>query len=242
MKLGKKFFAGSLFTVAGALVALTVVGGAHATWEDPSGSGEGDTASTVSTNLWCTWYVNGVDGDIALVPTAGADAEYEGEDFPLSGRVDDQEALAAGWIAGETPTIATQSSYDCSWYNAEKGLLVKVTSVGDGFTAVAETGADSNMDFALEDAPIAVTYTENPDDACSADWHLADSLTIDSDGAHVDAAQIGYSGTMATDESCSWDTSYAVSIPGGKAPRYPGEDYTFTGPTLTTTVEFISAP
>ena len=109
-------------------------------------------------------------------------------------------------------------------------------------TAVAESGADSDMDFTLAEAPIAVTYTENPDDACSADWELASSLTIDSNGDHVDAAQIDYSGTMATDESCSWDTSYAVSIPGGKAPQHPGEDYTFTGPTLTTTVEFISAP
>ena len=96
MKLGKKFFAGSLFTVAGALVALTVVSGAQADWTDPSGSGDGGTSSTVSTNLWCTWYVNGVDGDIALTPTAGAEAEYEGESFPLAGSVDGQQALVAG--------------------------------------------------------------------------------------------------------------------------------------------------
>ena len=242
MKLGKKFFASSLFTVAGALVALTVVGAAQADWSDPSGSGDGGTSSTVSTNLWCTWYVNGVDGDIALTPTAGEGAEYEGESFPLAGSVNGQQALVAGWVDGSTPTIETQSDYDCSWYNAEKGLLVKVTSSGDGFTAAAATGGDDNaMDFSLATGPIAVSYTENPDNSCSADWILADGLTIDADGDHVDAAKILYSESMATTESCSWDTSYEVSIPAGKAPTYPGQDYEFTGPTLTTTVEFISA-
>ena len=242
MKLGKKLFASSLLTAAGALVALTVVSGAQADWSGPSGSGDGGTSSTVSTNLWCTWYVNGVDGDISLTPTAGLDAEYEGESFPLAGSVNGQQALVAGWVDGETPTIATQSDYDCSWYNAEKGLLVKVTSTGSGFTAAAATGGDDNaMDFSLTDGPIAVTYTENPDNSCSADWNLASGLTIDSNGDHVDAAKILYSDSMATNESCSWDTTYAVSIPAGKAPTYPGQDYEFTGPTLTTSVEFLSA-
>ena len=245
MKLGKKFFAGSLFTVAGALIALTVVTSAQAAddWTDPSGGGDGGTSSTVSTNLWCTWYVNGVDGDIALTPTAGAEAEYEGESFPLAGSVAGQQALVAGWVDGATPTIDTQADYDCSWYNSEKGLNVTVTSSGSGFTAAAAVGGDDNaMDFSLGEGPIAVTYSENPENNCSADWDLASSLTVDHDGASIDAATIQYSNSMATNESCSWDTSYAVSIPEGKFPTYPGQNYQFTGPTLTTSVEFISAP
>jgi len=242
MKLGKKIIGGALLATSGALLGLTLLGTAQADWTGPDGGGDGETSSSVSTNLWCTWYVNGVDGDIALAPEV-AGTEYEGAALELSGSVMDQEALVAGWVDGASPTIDTQGDYDCSWYNAHKGLTVTVTSAGTGFAATAETGGpDDQMDFSLAQGPIAVTYTENPDNACSADWTLAAGLTIDSDADSVDAAEIGYSNTMSKTESCSWDTSYGVTIPAGKSPRYPGQNYTFVGPTLTTAVEFIDAP
>lgn len=241
MKLGKKIFAGSLIAASGALVALSVIGSAQADWTDPVGNGDGSTSSEVSTNLWCTWYVNGVDGDISLAPVVEG-AEYEGEALELAGAVDNQEALVAGWISGENPTIATQDSYDCSWYRAWKGLTVTVTSAGTGFSASAAVGGDdAAMDFGLDTAPIAVTYTENPGDACSADWTLASGMEINSDGDNVDAAVIPYSGSMPTNESCSWDTTYGVTIPAGKSPSFPGQNYSFVGPTLTTSVEFIAS-
>lgn len=238
-KLGLKIFGGALLATSGALLAMTVLGTAQADWTDPPAGADGDTSSTVATNLWCTWYVNGVDGDINLTP-ADEGSEYEGARYPLEGAVNDQEALAAGWVAGENPTIATQSSYDCSWYNSEQGLSVSVQSSGDSFVATAESGRDAGMDFSLEDEPIEVTYTENPGDACSADWTLAEGMTIEGSTDPVETARIGYAPDMSTTESCSWDTTYAVSIPGGKMPAYPGEDYQFVGPTLTTTVEFLA--
>lgn len=241
MGMGKKIVSGALLAGSGMLIAMMVLGNAQADWTGPDGGGDGETSSEVSTNLWCTWYVNGVDGDISLTPVEEG-AEYEGEDLALTGSVLDQEALVAGWVEGESPTIATQSEYDCSWYRAEKGLSVDVTSLGSGFGATAEVGgADSQMDFDLTEGPIAVTYTENPDDACSADWTLSAGLTIDSDADSVQAAKIEYSDAMAVNEKCSWDTTYAVTIPGGKSPAYPGQNYSFVGPTLTTSVEFIDA-
>lgn len=242
MKLGKKVVGGTLLASSCVLVAMTVLGTAQADWSGPDGGGEGGTSSSVSTNLWCTWYVNGVDGDIVLSPVTEGQ-EYEGAPLDLSGSVLDQEALVAGWVEGATPTIDNQADYDCSWYNAHKGLSVNVTSAGTGFAATAASGGpDDQMDFSLAAGPIAVTYTENPDDACSADWTLSNGLTIDSDLDSVEAARIEYSNTMSKTEKCSWDTSYEVTIPGGKSPRYPGQNYSFEGPILTTSVEFVDAP
>ena len=242
MKLNRKLVAMGLLASSGVLVGLSVLGTAQADWTTPPGDEEQGTTSEVATNLWCTWVVNGNDSAIALAPTVEG-AEYEGEEFALEGAALDQEALVAGYVEGSSPTIADRidgdDEYDCSWYNNEKGLSLVVTADGGAFTS-ARTGSpgDNSMGWLLSESGLAITYDANPPDAC-AGWVLSDDSTVEADDDSTEVARINFSADMSTTEDCSWDTTYSVSIPAGKEPASPGSAYTFTGPTLVSTVEFL---
>jgi len=244
MKLNRKLVAMGLLASSGVLVGLSVLGTAQADWTTPPDDESQDTTSEVATNLWCTWVVNGNDSAIELAPTVEG-AEYEGEEFALEGAALDQEALVAGYVAPSSPTIADRTDgddeYDCSWYNNEKGLSLVVTADGGAFTsATTADPLDNTMGWLLSDSGLAITYTQNPGGAC-AGWVLSEDSTVDADEDSTEVARINYSAEMSTTEDCSWDTTYSVSIPAGKEPAAPGSAYTFTGPTLVSTVEFLGA-
>jgi len=229
----------SMLLASGLLASFALLGTASADWTEPDGGGDSTTDSSVATDLWCTWYATGFSSTITLAGTEGA--EYEGEEFTLTGSDDDQAALVSGYVVDADPTVGTQE--DCSWYNAEKGLTVSIVGSGPGFTSDTEAeGADNSLGWDLADSPLAVTFTEDPGDACSADWTLAPGLTIDADADSVDAAVIAYAADMSTTESCEWDTTFETAIPESLTPADPGATYTFTGPTLTTSLAFNSAP
>lgn len=229
----------SMLLASGLLASFAVFGTASATWEEPDGGGDASTASSVATDLWCTWYATGFASSITLAGTAGA--EYEGEEFTLTGSDDDQAALVSGYEVDAAPTVGGQE--DCSWYNLEKGLTVSITSTGGVFTSDTDAeGTDNSLGWALADSPLAVTFAEDPAEACSEDWTLASGLTINADAASIDAAVIAYAADMSTSESCQWDTTFSTAIPANKTPANPGSTYSFVGPTLTTSLEFISAP
>ena len=230
----------SMLLASGLLASFAVFGTASADWTEPDGGGDASTASSVATDLWCTWYATGFASSITLAGTAGA--EYEGEAFTLTGSDDDQAALVSGYEVDAAPTVG-EGQEDCSWYNAEKGLTVSITSTGGVFTSDTDAeGTDNSLGWDLVDSPLAVTFTEDPGDACSEDWALASGLTIDADADSVDAAVIAYAADMSTSESCQWDTTFSTAIPAGKTPANPGSTYTFVGPTLTTELAFDSAP
>ena len=248
----RKVVASSMIVTAGIIGSLAVFGGfgASADWTDPNGGEEitgadATTQSEVPTNLWCTWYINGLDASITLEsPNEGTD-EYEGETLLLTGTQADQEVLVAGYTAGASPSILDRApesdDYDCSWYNSEQGVKVTVTSDGDGFSAEAAAGGpDSEMGWTLDEEAIAVTYTANPDGSC-AGWTVASALDIDGDLATIDAAVFPYASVAETEEDCSWSSTFAVNMPAGMMPTYPGQTYTFTGPTLETSVVFLAS-
>jgi len=228
----------SMLLASGLLASFAVFGTASADWTEPDGGGDASTDSSVATDLWCTWYATGFESTITLAGTAGA--EYEGEEFALTGADNDQAALVSGYEADAAPTVGTQA--DCSWYNAEKGLTVTITGAGAGFTSDTEAAGDDNsLGWDLADSPLAVEFNPDPDDACEG-WVLAPGLTIDADADSVDAAVIAYAADMSTTESCEWDTTFETAIPESLTPADPGATYTFTGPTLTTSLAFNSAP
>jgi hypothetical protein len=40
-----------------------------------------------------------------------------------------------------------------------------------------------------------------------------------------------------SNDKCNASMSLSVTIPAGKTPRYAGDTYTFTGPTMTTNID-----
>ena len=114
-----------LIGAAGFFASLSLFGGigASADWTTPPADGAAETSSQVPTNLWCAWYVNGMDADVSLYPIAdlakdrieleGTIAitdptiqEYNGEERVVTGYSLDTEALVAGYESGDTPEVS----------------------------------------------------------------------------------------------------------------------------------------
>jgi hypothetical protein len=106
--------------------------------------------------------------------------------------------------------------------------------------------ADPGMDFGLtgSDDGIAITFIQDPLGNCDDGFALALSATIeDADPlTTIEVASVLYSAELLTDLTCMWDTKFVVTMPSLLTPAAPGEKYSFTGPTLKTTVTLDGAP
>ena len=263
-----------LIGAAAVFASLSLFGGpsVNADWSAPPDDGLADTSSSVPTNLWCAWYVNGMTADVALYPIAGltksqienivatpiVDAdltEYDGSTLLLTGYALDSEVLVSGYAEGGTPYVSDRKTalnvpipsdlYDCSWYNAEQGFESNVSVVSaeqqgnQTFVATVNGAADTGMDFGLTDAAddgIAITYSQDPDSNCDADFLLESGATIGDGVTSAKVLSVLYSASLDTTLTCQWDTEFKITMPAGKTPAAPGDDYSFTGPTLKTTV------
>ena len=189
-----------LIGAAAVFASLSLFGGpsVNADWTAPPEDANSDTSSSVPTNLWCAWYVNGMSADVTLYPIEGltksqienisttpiVDAdltEYDGSSLDLTGYALNSEALVAGYL-GDTPEVSDRKTdnvlnspdpYDCSWYNAEQGF-VSTVSVGTGnqnFVATYGAGeADTGMDFGLSPASgDGITITYSQDPGTNCD-------------------------------------------------------------------------
>lgn len=209
-------------------IAATSVGG--------DASQDATTTASADTLPACSWYVTGLASSIAL--TNGDDMEYVGNDYTLEATDED---ITIFFSASDT------ANERCSFYDDEKGVAVEVSWVGESFTA---GGLDTSMDFAVNDAletegnvTVDIVYAGE----CSADWIAGGTTSIGVDSSPLTPASItntsvndNYTPTLkggtATFATCTLDASYSTKIPGGKTPLNPGTSYSFTGPTLTTTV------
>jgi hypothetical protein len=276
-----------LIGAAGFFASLSLFGGIGASaevtpvdWSTPPADGEALTSSEVPTNLWCAWYVTGMDADVSLYPISGLEksqiedilstpitdadlTEYDGSALELTGYSLGTEALVAGYVASDIPSISDRKDefgdatspdpYDCSWYNSEQGFTSTVSvdnAAGTNPNFVAFYGAtptaDPGMDFGLtgSDDGIAITFIQDPLENCDDGFALALSATIeDADPmTTIEVASVLYSAELLTDLTCMWDTKFVVTMPSLLTPAAPGEKYSFTGPTLKTTVTLDGAP
>ena len=249
----------SAVLTAGVMLSFSLAGfnSANADWTDPNGGNvvndEQMLSTSVPTQLWCTWYFNGVS-DIALQPPLldvvdgePVYAEYEGVDMLLS-VVQQQEILLAGWKQDGTPTVADRfddyDEYDCDWYLNEMGITVSVTSDDtEGFSASASIGGnDPAMGWSLRDGSMIADYNPNAtfgEGNCDSWTPTTQELIFDGNKNKGGVTISKLSDTVTTSDFCALDASYGVTMPGGMMPSFAGQNYTFTGPTLTTKVEFI---
>jgi hypothetical protein len=191
------------------------------------------TEASADTIEMCGWRISGVASEITLANTDPT-LEYVGSEYALSG-VDDDILI---YLSG-----AVTESTRCSFYGDYKGAQVKVSWTGSTFTS----SPDTSLNWNTSDKALTIAYT---DTGCSADWVTESSVTINAAfeaGDEVIPAKIlatsvdtgEYSPdsvSSPTFPSCGFSADYSTAIPSGKTPTAAGSTYSFTGPTLTSTL------
>jgi glutaredoxin-related protein len=199
---------------------------------------EGDAATVVTTSgsaetiEMCGWRIDGVDTEISLA-NDDPSLEYVGSQYELAGADEDILIYLSGDAVEDTR---------CSFYGEYKGAQVKVSWSGSSFTS----SPDNSLGWDLADENLRISYADN---GCVADWETENSVTIagafvtgdDVIPAKILATSVGaasYSPDSVgspTFPSCGFSAAYATVIPAN-VPTDPGATYTFTGPSLTSTL------
>jgi hypothetical protein len=192
------------------------------------------TSASADTLEMCGWRISGVESSITLANTDPT-LEYVGSEYALAGVDEDILIYLSGGV---------NESTRCSFYGDYKGAQVKVSWTGESFTSAP----DNSLNWNTSDKALTIAYT---DTGCSADWITESSVTINAEfetgddvipakilATSVDTA-LEYSPSAvsgATFPSCGFSADYSTAIPSGKTPTAPGTTYSFTGPTLTSTL------
>lgn len=253
---GKRILAGFAVVVSAAGLLFSLSTNTMASAESV-----GSTAS-VETVPTCVWQLSGVSDTITLThPNAasGGDSHtaYVGNDFKLSGSSAETAKIYVG-PAGQS-SASTSDADNCSFYN-NGGLGVSNSGadaqlgIVDASNAkfIAEFGTvDPAMSFNLDgtkptgssqfrNLTLSITptscFSSNLSGGSGDNWVKESGTTgLNSGTSPISLALLSKANTTTT-STCSFSSGLSVFIPGGMTPRNPGEQYTFTGPTLTTTL------
>ncbi len=195
------------------------------------------TSSSVVTEELCTWYMLGAPSSITLAP-ASEGTEYEGDAIEVS------DAFTASankdlnvYSSGPSGSASRTTYANCTFYGAPTRPTVTM-SIGDAdFTATAASGgADAPMDFAASDGN---ELDVDQSSSCVAKWTTADLALKTSalSGNLITIPTIGNVDSRVTgdgNDRCSADFTVKINIPAGKTPTYPGQTYSWSGPSFTT--------
>ena len=244
----KKFIAGAVALVAtvGLAFSLSSLGASYA-----AGGGKPDTglspvgdASTSSQMLvppWCGWRVSSLTESINLVPAEGEPTYYSGEEISLEQTGGDIYAYIGG-ASGETskPTDVLEDGA-CSWFSDPAyGAQLNVELDSADFDAVAaDGGPDGAMGFSATSTSneFYVTYVPEEGGTCTADNFVPGDLS-----SFYTGKLSGRVWSVAADDAkvnnfCQFKLKYQVKIPSGMSPTFGDTTYTWTGPTLSFTLQ-----
>lgn len=228
-KMGAGLLAASLPGLIFAVSAVPVALGVDAEME-----------SIITTEEECTWVMMNAPSSLTLAPS-DASAEYEGVALDIQATVTNFDVHSTGNL-DTTPSLTEHN--ECTFYGTGNVTRPIVSmAIGDGdFTATYGGTADTGLDFSL-DADNAFDIAWVGDD-CAVKWTQsglnlhATALT----GTAVTIPVIGdvtdpvVDAVAGSNDRCQDDLSFTVTIPANMKPASPGADYTWTGPTLTTTL------
>lgn len=225
--------------------ALLVIGGTQSSIVAFAATGiDGDAATNVTTSasadsiLQCGWRIAGVATTIELANETPS-LKYIGSEYALIGGDEGISVFLSG---------GTEESVPCSFYNDYKGAQVKVSWDGVDFTSrTLAAPTDTSLSWAVSDKPLNITYT---DAACSSDWTAGDSVTVNAAYASIAVVPASIFATAVNESAeydpshvsaptfprCGFSATFSTAIPSNKTPLNPGSAYSFTGPTLTTTL------
>jgi hypothetical protein len=248
-KLYKEKSQGVLSIIAGLLllVGASALSAGVSYSDDTAGDSDGDasaTTSTVDSQEKCTWYLTGIQASISLDVLSGGTADkYDGTEMTLEKAADTDLTV---YTSGNQGTGNADANSECTFYNAKTGVSVSNSIATYAVTAADTVGADANMNYSLSVSnPLRVTYMET---TC---WNndTADQLTnawttnasaIDMYSAGNDSGSVmslAFGDTLQVNdtshsERCSASSVYQLKIPANKEPTRPGDNITFTGPSV----------
>jgi hypothetical protein len=251
--MSSKFFgkaiAGSAAVLASVGLAFSISG-----FSTASADGAVNSSATVATVPQCVWQINGASETIALDHTqfaADGHSKYVGQDFGLSGA----SVNTVKVFVGSSAAVAVSSDADnCAWYgvlnSAASGANVTYSLPSTpAFTSSASTATDDNsLGFSLNGSTttgshtaqlvVDLTKSDCTNAAASAlvnGWSGVDTANLKTGSLSLTAAQL-FNSVTSTSSSCTWTTKLTTYVPGGKTPAHDADTYTFTGPTVTTTL------
>ena len=241
--------------LAGSLIAATALLGLGVSTSFVADAADPSFAPTGSavTKDNCTWTVSGVPSNLSLAPAG--EAKYDGSEMTLSSANVDADARPGSiqvFASGAHQTGGSATNHkDCTWFSDtdRESIALTMTASSTSFTAGAESGLDSQMDFAVDDTnPLAAALSGTckidgaADSSESPKWSSTGFSLTSLSGASYTSNILSLSESNVTTfpsdgadkgDSCSKSQVWTVKIPAGKNPAYPTETYTFTGPSIT---------
>jgi len=228
------------------------VGSVIAAEADPTATTDASTSGSAVTKEKCTWFLEGVPTSVAMA-TDGSD--YEGAALPMTASAGTLQAYVSGNLG--TGEIDTHSA--CTWYGSTnvRGITVSMATSATGFTSSEPADATdtslsfdptAGLPFLIDFAGEAACRTPGNDGNGTEQWTVTDlsienatGTTATSVMAQPFANSTGIPlDTAEKNDACSSAMTWSVSIPGDLEPDAPGATYSFTGPTVTTSVALPS--
>ncbi len=249
-QLFKRFIAGVMAILAsiGLAFSLSSLGASYAAGEGGGKPDVGDTevgdASTTSSMTvppWCGWRISELTETIDLVPAADEPTYYSGQEISLEQTGGDIFAYIGG-AANETskPTDDIELGA-CSWFSDPAyGAQLNVELDSANFVANAlDGGADAEMNFEAEEAAneFVVTYVPAEGGSCATDGFIPGDLSSFYTGKLSGRVWSVSADDALNNNFCQFSLNYQIKIPGGMSPLYGNTTYTWTGPTLSFTLQ-----
>ena len=247
----RRLLGGLMVTACSGLLVVSQLGAANVGAQSNPVGDDAESSSEIETKELCIWYVNGVAASFSMSAAEGMPAEYDGTEYELTSgtSIDDVNIYVSG---NETPA-SKDAHADCTFYGAAEGIAYQGAIAAGGFTAAAETGGnDDDMDFSpTEELPLTLAISK---DNCrsgvaggSDAWSEADLVAEDADGVAAtslvglakDNVVSPQSDTDGQNSACTVEHVLTVSVPAGQTPKFPGQDYTLTGPTFTLSFDIL---
>jgi hypothetical protein len=202
------------------------------------------TTSVVDSQEKCTWYLTGIQESISLEVTAGGTGgKYDGTEMTLGKNAD---ADLTVYTSGNQGAGNADGNTECTFYNGKTGVAV-ANSIGVySVTATDGSGPDDQMDFDLSSSnPLKITYSQTTCwngadvDEVTNDWSFnstaIDMYGVGNNSGSVMSLAVGDTlqvNTTTVSERCSASSAYELKVPANLEPTNPGDNITFTGPSV----------
>jgi len=226
-------------TLGASLLAASVPGLIFSITAVPMALGvDAGMSSTIVTEEECTWKMMNAPSSLALTP-ADPDEEYEGVALDVSSTASNFDVHSTGNL-DETPSLDAHN--ECTFYgegNVTRPIVTLSINSGD-FTAAHGGTADADLDFSLDaDNALDAAWSGA---ACAEKWTRSDlnlytgalSGTLVTIPVVTDVTDPVSDNVAGSNDRCTANVGFTVTIPANMKPDAPGESYVWTGPTLTT--------